>query len=91
MHSCISTPSIMLPAEYNWICHLRLPLWLADKRRFANPNYPWTPIGIMHNTLNSKDQGVAVPSTDGTLVSTVLSYGGFRALALAATPRESRG
>jgi len=84
-------PSVMLPAEYNWVCHLRLPLWLAEKRRFANPNYPWTPIGILHNTLNDKDKGVAVLSTDGTVVSTVLSYAGFKALAMQATPQQSQG
>jgi lipopolysaccharide biosynthesis glycosyltransferase len=73
-------PASFLPAEYNWICHLGTPVWGHAERRFLGPNVPWTPISIIHNTLNDKQNIWRLPARGGGAVDTRLTYSGYRAL-----------
>jgi hypothetical protein len=45
-----------LPAVCNWICHLAMPRWLSKRRLFVEPSPPYSPILIVHNTLDRKDE-----------------------------------
>lgn len=78
-------PTMMMPAEYNWICHLRLPVWSGKSKKFVNPNFPWTPIGIVHNTFNDKQVVVPVAASDRPALTIPMTYTAYRALLSSAT------
>ncbi|MEZ5849320.1 MAG: hypothetical protein R3D68_01555 [Hyphomicrobiaceae bacterium] len=48
---------IRLPASCNWIAHLCPPAWDGDRGAFVEPDPPFTPIGILHMTLDTKWKG----------------------------------
>ena len=73
-------PAELLPAEYNWICHLRPPIWSRARRKFINPNFPRTDIGLVHNTLNDKNAALTVPMLEGGTVTVPMTYRGYAAL-----------
>ncbi len=43
-----------LPSLCNWCCHLALPLLDETSGRLCEPNIPYTPVGIIHLTGNTK-------------------------------------
>ncbi len=47
---------VRLPAHCNWIAHLARPAWDPDGQRFVEPDPPFTPLGIVHMTLDTKWQ-----------------------------------
>jgi hypothetical protein len=74
-------PAIMMPAEYNWLCHLALPMWAPERKLLVSPNFPWSPLGIIHNTFRTKQRAVQLRSTNGQTITTELTYTAYRALA----------
>ena len=74
-------PAIFMPAEYNWLCHLALPMWAPERKLLISPNFPWSPLGIIHNTFRTKQRAVQLRSPKGQVVTTELSYTAYRALA----------
>ncbi|HEX9397004.1 MAG TPA: hypothetical protein VF943_09745 [Burkholderiales bacterium] len=48
-------PHVRLPSLCNWICHLALPRWQSERRRFVEASFPFTPIFIVHNTPVDKN------------------------------------
>lgn len=72
--------AILLPAEYNWVCTLALPMWAPKLKRLVNPNFPWTQLGIVHNSFVDKRRVVHLRSTTGQKVATELSYSAYLAL-----------
>jgi hypothetical protein len=73
-------PMTMLPAEYNWLCHLRLPVWSTKSKKLVNPNFPWTRIGVVHNTFNDKQVVVPIVGSDGVQLTTAMTYRAVKAL-----------
>jgi hypothetical protein len=63
-----SLPHQLLPANCNWQCHLALPLWDYDRRRFVEPYLPHEPIRILHLTERTKMQRVDIPTMRGTVI-----------------------
>jgi len=55
-----------LPALCNWLCHLALPRFDVERRRFCEPTAPGHPIGILHLSANSKDSHVEQRGEDHT-------------------------
>jgi lipopolysaccharide biosynthesis glycosyltransferase len=74
-------PASFLPSEYNWVCHLAVPMWAPRKRVFVSPNYPWQPLAIVHNTFNNKNLEVPVRSRAGNSFTSKMTYSAYRALA----------
>lgn len=55
----------LLPAIYNWQCHLALPAWHHRINRFCEPHLPHAPISMLHLTHKSKDRLHEIRSLDG--------------------------
>ncbi len=45
---------VRLPATCNWITHLCPPAWNPDRGLFVEPDPPFTVLGIVHMTLDTK-------------------------------------
>jgi hypothetical protein len=43
-----------LPSLCNWICHLALPRWHSESRRFLEASFPFSLLYIVHNTPSDK-------------------------------------
>ncbi len=67
----------VLPALYNWTCHLALPKVDAASRRLVEPYLPHREIGIVHLTAGTKRGNVDLETTDGQIVSRSLRYPGL--------------
>ncbi len=65
-----------LPATCNWICHLALPRWLAAKRLFLEPSFPYAPLYIVHNTLDEKHKEWPLRDEAGNSVLMRIAYPG---------------
>jgi lipopolysaccharide biosynthesis glycosyltransferase len=74
-------PAAFMPSEYNWVCHLAVPMWAPRKRLFVSPNFPWQSIGIVHNTFDDKSLELAIRSRTGGTLRSKLTYSAYRALA----------
>ena len=66
-------PVTPLPALCNWLCHLALPEFDAQRERFCEPFVPRNPIGILHLTGRTKR---FEPAADGAAPSISLRYPG---------------
>lgn len=71
-------PHARLPAICNWICHLALPRWLSRRRVFVAPNYPFSEILIVHNTLNEKAKPHSLLDESGQPRHMRIAYSGLR-------------
>jgi len=54
----------LLPALYNWQCHLALPFWNPQLGKFCEPQLPNAPLSLLHLTYNSKEWQGEVRGTD---------------------------
>lgn len=61
-------PMHPVPAVCNWNCHLALPLYDAVAARFREPFVPYRPLGVIHLTGPTKDEGFALRDPDGVAV-----------------------
>jgi hypothetical protein len=55
-------PHARLPSLCNWICHLAMPRWHSEARRFLEASFPFSPLFIVHNT--PVDKGAVHPLVD---------------------------
>jgi hypothetical protein len=51
-------PAIFLPPRCNWICHHAAPRKDAATGLLSEPSAPYAPLGIVHETMWSKDPGL---------------------------------
>lgn len=78
-------PHRLLPAIYNWQCHLAMPLWDQDQKRFVEPCEPHAPIQVMHRTDRTKAGSQPIRIRNGAAtVETSLSFAAYRRLRAAA-------
>lgn len=68
-------PAHFLPSECNWLCHLAQPIWDGARRRLCMPNFPFDPIGILHNTWDDKRAAWRLAVRGGPPITTGLTYG----------------
>lgn len=54
-----------IPATGNWLCHLSLPVYDVERKRFCEPTTPRSSLGILHLAADSKDMRINVRHTDG--------------------------
>jgi lipopolysaccharide biosynthesis glycosyltransferase len=55
----------LLPAVYNWQCHLAVPSWDPASQLFCEPYLPHAPISMVHLTYTSKNQAYDIRCLDG--------------------------
>ncbi len=55
----------LLPALYNWQCHLALPLWDPRAGRFCEPHLPNAALSMVHLTHTAKDSAYSIRGLDG--------------------------
>ena len=66
-----------LPALCNWLCHLAYPDFKVAERKFVEPFYPHSTIGILHLAGVSKDLSLAVrDESDGSKRDLALRFRG---------------
>jgi hypothetical protein len=65
-----------LPATYNWACHRALPIVGADGVTFLEPQPPFSPIGILHLTANTKHAVLGWKTSEGVFQQRPLTYPG---------------
>lgn len=58
-----------LPAVYNWMCHMALPTFDSQQRKFCEPFAPARAIGILHLAGGSKNASLQI--RDGNLSRTI--------------------
>jgi hypothetical protein len=85
-------PHARLPSICNWICHLALPRWFAAKRVFVEPDFPFTRLLIVHNTLTDKAAPCKLRDEAGKPVEMRIAWSpplaGPEATPASASPRE---
>jgi hypothetical protein len=69
-----------LPAKVNWICHLARPRWDQARQMLVEPNMPFEPISIIHNTFNDKTVAVDITALNGAAIRTPMTYRAIRQL-----------
>ncbi len=65
----------LLPIGCDWVCHMGLPLWDEDQRRFVEAQPPYLPISILHLTSFKNHKQVRVKTRRGGEVEIGLRYG----------------
>jgi lipopolysaccharide biosynthesis glycosyltransferase len=63
----------LLPAWCNWTCHFGLPRWDTQRACLVEPYLPFTPIGILHLTVN-KAERFRISTTEGKGIDVRLRY-----------------
>ncbi len=58
-------PIQVLPAIFNWQCHLALPMWDPLPQKFCEPMLPHLPISMLHMTHNTKHKVFEIRGLDG--------------------------
>jgi lipopolysaccharide biosynthesis glycosyltransferase len=70
-----SITSLILPAEYNWLCAFSLPVFDANNYKFYTPEPPFSYIKIMHLAgLKGQFNKVNLRLLDGRIAETSLLY-----------------
>ncbi|KPJ98775.1 MAG: hypothetical protein AMJ60_07260 [Desulfobacterales bacterium SG8_35] len=64
----------ILPSLCNWQCHLALPKWDREKKMFCEPYFPYTPLGLIHLTWDTKTQEYDIKIIQGGTMRTQLRY-----------------
>lgn len=67
-------PVALLPASFNWLCHLCPPMWDAEARKLVVPAPPWEPVRIVHLSGSSKKGPMVLPGRRGGRYDTSLRY-----------------
>ncbi len=67
-------PHARLPSLCNWICHLALPRWHSEARRFLEASFPFAPLLIVHNTPTDKQAVHALADERGRKHETRLAF-----------------
>ena len=67
-------PANFLPSECNWLCHLAMPAWNPMLRKLCMPNFPFAPIGIVHNTCDEKRKSWPLVTLDGGILETPITH-----------------
>jgi hypothetical protein len=67
-------PHARLPSVCNWICHLALPRWHSEARRFLEASFPFAPLLIVHNTPVEKGAVHALVDERGRKHETRLAF-----------------
>ncbi|WP_374442523.1 hypothetical protein [Stella sp.] len=67
-------PVALLPATFNWLCHLCPPMWDAEARRLVVPAPPWEPVRIVHLSGSSKRAPLVLRGRRGGRYGTALRY-----------------
>ncbi len=63
-----------LPATYNWICDLALPVWSSEKNAYVTPGIPHHVIGIIHLLGLSKNATIDVVDDQGVTYKKSLRF-----------------
>ncbi len=58
-------PVSVLPASFNWLCHLAPPMWDAEAGRLVVPAPPYETVRIVHLSGSSKKAPVTMPGRRG--------------------------
>lgn len=67
-------PMAVLPATYNWLCHVAQPHWDPARRLLCEPAPPWRPLAIIHVSGFSKSRPLRLQGRDGVLYETPPRY-----------------
>ncbi|MCC7271427.1 MAG: hypothetical protein IT561_02085 [Alphaproteobacteria bacterium] len=58
-------PMAVLPATFNWLCHLARPVWNPARRLLCEPAPPYEPLRIVHASGAAKSRPLRVAGLDG--------------------------
>lgn len=67
-------PVAVLPASFNWLCHLCPPMWDAEAKRLVVPSPPWEAVRIVHLSGSSKKAPLVLRGRRGGRYDTTLRY-----------------
>ncbi|BBK30565.1 hypothetical protein EDC65_1996 [Stella humosa] len=67
-------PVALLPASFNWLCHLAPPMWDAEAGHLVAPAPPYEPVRIVHLSGSAKTKPPLLPGRSGGYFTTSLRY-----------------
>lgn len=80
INACLSLdglPAAVLPPEYNWLCHVRLPVFDPGRTLLVNRDAPERPISIVHLSAGTKGSALSIATTTGEVKPGYLYYDEF--------------
>lgn len=78
-------PTSFLAARFNWLPHLSAPIWNPELRMLCEPLAPYRPLSVIHLAGPRKERPYELATTNGTKLTTSLTFPAIRQLATMTT------